>query len=140
MDLISRTVVIERLENLINEYRSDTEPGRFLREGISVAIEVVRRNENFTLKHIGHGELEHFMQLAKKRIELLSQEKTIDVFAITGLYSMRYTLDPAKAKTIFLEEANRINEDDGITDFLNESLKIAIKKVRESDLPEYTLE
>lgn len=140
MDLISRTVVIERLENLINEYRSDTEPGRFLREGISVAIEVVRRNENFTLKHIGHGELVHFMQLAKNRIELLIQEKAIDVFAITGLYSMRYTLDPAKAKTIFLEEANRINEDDGITDFLNESLKIAIKKVRESDLATYTLE
>lgn len=140
MDLISRTLVIERLENLINEYRSDTEPGRFLREGISVAIEVVRINENFTLKHIGHGELKHFMQLAKDRMELLTQEKTINVFAITGLYSMRYTLDPDKAKTIFLEEANRINQDDGITDFIDESLKIAIKKVRESDLAAYTLE
>lgn len=140
MDLISRTEVIERLENLINSYRSDIDIGRYVREGISAAIEVVRRNEHFTLEHIGHGELEHFMQLAKKRIELLSQEQTIDVFAITGLYSMRYTLDKAKAKAIFLEEIDYINEDDGVDDFLGETLKIDIKKVRESDLATYTLE
>lgn len=140
MDLLSRTLVIEKLENLINEYRSDTEPGRFLREGLSVAIDAIRRKEHFTLEHIGHGELEHFMQLAKKRMELLSQEKTIDVFAITGLYKMRYTLDKDKAKAIFLEEIDYINEDDGVDDFLGESLKIDLKKVRESDLTAYTLE
>lgn len=140
MDLISRKLVIDRLETLQNEYRTDTDIGNSLRNCVGHAIDLVRVNENFTFKHIGHSELKHFMQLAQERMELLTQEKTIEVFAITGLYSMRYTLEPSKAKTIFLEEANRINQDDGITDFLDESLKIGIKKVRESDLPQYNLE
>lgn len=139
MDLISRTLVIAILKERLENYRKDTELGKSCREGILDSISVVE-DENFTLEHLGYSELRHLIIDAQNRLFFLSQEKTIDVFAITGLHVMRYTLDKDKAKSIFLEEIDHINEDDGVDDFLGQSLKIEIKKVRESDLAAYTLE
>ncbi|MGL5398159.1 MAG: hypothetical protein ACRDBQ_23285 [Shewanella sp.] len=139
MDLISRKYLIDKLTELLDYYRSDTDLGQYCRQGVSASIEEVK-GDYFTLNHLGYSELIDLQNLVKNKINELKQEETINIFSITGLYSMRYTLNPDKAKAIFLEEVNYINQDDGLNDVLEESFKISIKKVRESDLYLYVLE
>lgn len=139
MDLISKKSVIDRLTKLLEYYRSDTDLGKSCREGVRASIEEVERN-NFTLGYLGYSELNTLKQDIIIKMKELEPEEAISIYSINGLYSMRYTQDPDKAKAIFLEEANRINQDDGLNDFLNETLKVSIKKVRKSDLPSYVLE
>lgn len=139
MDLISRKSVIDRLTSLLEDFRSDTHSGQCCRDGVRASIRAVQCN-NFTLGYLGYSELNTLKQDIVIKMKELEPEETISIYSINGLYSMRYTQDPDKAKAIFLEEANRINQDDGLNDFLDETLKVSIKKVRKSDLASYVFE
>lgn len=142
MELISKKQAVEALKEVQSEYRTDTETGQNIREGVQRSIEVIetKRTSHFTLRHLGHADLKSLKKSVESELKKLEAEPEVLVFEISGMFKCdRYTQDSEKAKLILKEELKEMLSDIE-TDWAESSLKIATKSVKKSDLKDYELE
>ena len=142
MDLLSKNELLKSFLDIREHYRSDTEVGENIRQGINDCIDKIENSsstEFISLKHLGHSDLSHLQRQVQNKIEELTGEPEVDIFVISGLYDFRYTKCHEKAKRILQESLNELLTEIE-EDFADFKIDIKIKSIKESDLKNYKIE
>jgi hypothetical protein len=93
----------------------------------------------FTLKNMGESDLSDLLQLAKSKLDTLTDEPKIKVFFIKGFYQNRYTESHEAAKEILKEEFNLMLEQVE-EDYADSKMDIQMKNIKQSNLKDYKIE
>jgi hypothetical protein len=142
MDLISKSMVIKLLNERREHYRSDTDVGKNIREGVEKCIHDIEdayTSHIFSLKHMGQSDLTALSDQIKEKLEELNAEPEIKVFCIKGFYELRYTRCHEKAKDILKEEFDLMLEQVDV-DYADSKIDIQTMDIKQSNLKDYKIE
>jgi len=142
MDLASKAVLLQSLEKIRDKYRSDTEIGQRIREGVEKCIHHIQdsyQSQLFSLEHLGESDLNYLLHEANKKLNELTKEPEIKVFKINGYYNDRYTKSHDKAKEILKEEFDLMLENIQ-EDYADSKIDLQMKTIKQSNLKDYKIE
>jgi hypothetical protein len=142
MDLASKKVIIEKLKEIRDHYREDTDVGSYIREGVEKCmnyIEGAYPKQLFSLTHLGESDLNELLKRAQAKLDELTEEPKIEMFMIRGFYDYRYTKCHEKSKEILKEEFDLMLEHIQ-EDYADSKMDIQMKTIKQSNLKDYNVE